>query len=177
MKEKEGPRLCKPWILLNRVMPSWRKSWPTRRTLRKVLTKLWRVHKGRPRIKGNSCVRPMTSWFLLRSNWQPLRNNCRKPKDSKIKQRKPKLRRRKQKPRLKKKKMRPSSMPITSAWLRPRISSRQRSSSYAEPTALRIGKKPSTELGLMLLSSWEGQKISSSLQPYELQASLPIKRK
>ena len=60
----------------------------------------------------------------LRSNWQPLRNNWRKPKNSKIKQKKPNLRRRRQKPRLRKKKMRPSSMAMTSAWLRPRIPSR-----------------------------------------------------
>ena len=59
-------------------------------------------------------------------------------------------------------------MAMMSAWLRPRIPSGQRSPPYAEPTALRPEKKPSTELGLMLLPSLEGRKISSSLQPYEL---------
>ena len=40
-------------------------------------------------------------------------------------------------------------MAMTSAWLRPRIPSGQRSLPYAEPTVLRPGKKPSIELGLM----------------------------
>ena len=177
MKGRGGLQLCKHWTLLNKATQSWRKNWPTRSTLGKVLTRLWKGHKDRPRTKGNSYVRPMTSWLLLRSNWQPLRNNWRKPKGSKTKRKKQRLRRKRQKPRLRKKKMRPSSTAMTSMWLRPRIPSRQRSPLYAKPTMLRLGKKPSIELGLILLPSWGGRKMFSSLQPYELQAFLLIKRK
>ena len=45
MKGRGGLQLCKHWMLLNKATQSWRKNWPTRSTLGKVLTRLWRGHK------------------------------------------------------------------------------------------------------------------------------------
>ena len=143
----------------------WRRNWPTRSILEKVLMWLWRVHKDRPRLKGDSCARPMTSWLLPRSNWQLWGSNWKKLKSSKIRLRKRRLRRRRQRSRLRRKRIRPNSMAMTSAWLRLRTPSGQRFPPYAKPTVLRLRKKPSTELGLRLFLSWESQKMSSSLQP------------
>ena len=52
-----------------------KKKLPTRNMPEKVLTRLWRVHKDKPRIRGSAYARPMISWLLLRNKWQPLGNN------------------------------------------------------------------------------------------------------
>ena len=65
----------------------------------------------------------------------------------------PRLKLRKPKPKLRGREMKQNSMVMTSTWLRSRMPYGQRSPSYVVLTALRLGKKPSIELGLMLLPS------------------------
>ena len=70
-----------------------------------------------------------------------------------MKQKRPKPKQKRPKPRLRGRKKKLSSMGTTSTWLRPRMPLGQRSLPYAVPIALKLGKKPSIELGLMLLPS------------------------
>ena len=80
-----------------------------------------------------------------------LKSNWRRLKGLEIKLKKPGFKEKKPRPKLRRKEMKPSSMVMMSAWLRPRMP--QKSLPYVVPTALRLGKKPSIELGLTLLPS------------------------